>query len=302
MKKVVITGGAGFIGTMLSKELLSKGYSVVCLDKKPSRIKDQNLKSIEIDLINEEINPDIINGSYAVINLAGAPIFGRFTDKYQDLIVDSRLKTTNALANAITLSTHKPDVFVSASAIGYYGNTENEIVKEDAAAGDGFLSHLCRDWENMATGLEEHGLRVVVLRTAYVLGQGGLLGTLVPLFKKRIGGYFGNGKQMMPFVSAEDLVSMYIHAIENTAMSGAYNTSVMHATQKDFMKIIAKNVGTKFVWRIPKIFGYLLYLSFVNALTEGVELDSNKIIKTGFKFKDTNLEKLIKDIYEENYR
>ncbi len=301
MKKIVITGGAGFIGTMLSRELLDKGYSVVCLDKKPSRIKDQNLKSIEIDLVNEEINPDIINGSYAVINLAGAPIFGRFTDTYKDLIVDSRLKTTNALANAITLSTHKPEVFVSASAIGYYGNTANEIVNEDSPVGNGFLSHLCRDWENMAMGLEEHGLRVVVLRTAYVLGQGGLLGTLIPLFKKRIGGYFGNGNQMMPFVSANDLVGMYIHAVENTAMHGAYNTAVLHSTQKDFMHLIAKNVGTKLVWRIPKIFGYLLYLSFVDALTEGVELDSNKLIKTGFKFKDTNLEKLVKDIYEKNY-
>lgn len=302
MKKILITGGAGFIGTMISTELLDRGYSVICVDKKNSKIKNSNLKSVEIDLINEELDYKIIDGCYAVINLAGAPIFGRFTNKYKNLIVDSRLKTTNTIANAIAKSTNKPSVLVSASAVGYYGNTGNELVGEASSNGKGFLAQLCHDWESMATGLEEYGVRVVILRTAYVLGSGGILGTLIPLFKKCIGGYFGNGKQVMSFVSASDLVEMYIYAVENEKLSGAYNTSILHTTQKEFMKIIASNVPTKFVWRIPKIFGYLIYLSFVNALTEGVKLDSNKLIKTGFEFKDTNLEKLVKNIYEKKYR
>lgn len=302
MKKILITGGAGFVGSFLSEELLERGYSVICVDKKISSIKHQNIKSLKLDLTKEKFDDEIMEDVYAVVNLAGAPIFGRFTEKYKNLIAESRLKTTNAIINAMSRATKKPNVLVSASAVGYYGDTKNEIANENTPHGDGFLSHLCRDWESMANSLEDYGVRVVILRTAYVLGKAGILGTLIPLFKKRIGGYFGNGKQMMPFVSAGDLVEMYIYAIENSEMDGTYNTAVIHATQKDFMKIIAKNVGTKLVWRIPKIFGQMIYLSFVNSLVEGVKLDSTKLIKAGFKFKDTNLEKLVKDIYEKNYR
>lgn len=289
MKKIIITGGSGFVGTLLTQELLAKGYAVSILDTRASRIVHEHLESHIVDTSRDTLKPEWFTNVYGIINLAGVPIFGRFTKKYKDLVYHSRIDTTKKLIETLGSLSEKPQAFVSASAIGYYGNTSGNSVTEQQPAGTDFLAQVCVDWEQSALQAEQQGIRTVILRTAHVIGTAGLLGTLVPLFKKWIGGYFGNGMQHMPWIGAHDLVTMYIAGIENTAMHGVYNTAVDNPTQKDFMKTIARVVGVPITWRIPAFVAWMIYLGFADALTVDTVIDNTKIKATGFVYKETDL-------------
>jgi uncharacterized protein (TIGR01777 family) len=289
MKKIIITGGSGFVGTLLTQELLHRGYAVTILDTRASHIQHKHLESYIVDTSRDNLDPEWFADTYGIINLAGVPIFGRFTKKYKDLVYHSRIDTTKKIIEAISNLSQKPHVFVSASAIGYYGNTFGNVVTEQHSAGIDFLAQVCVDWEQSALQAEQQGIRTVILRTAHVIGAAGILGTLVPLFKKWIGGYFGNGMQHMPWIGARDLVSIYIAGIENTAMRGIYNTAVDNPTQKDFMKTIARAVGAPITWRIPALVARMIYLDFADALTVDTVIDNAKIKTTGFTYTETDL-------------
>ena len=289
MKKIIITGGSGFVGTLLTQELLDRGYMVSILDTRASRIQHEHLESHIADTSRDTLDPKWFIDTHAIVNLAGVPIFGRFTKKYKDLVYHSRIDTTKKIIEVISNLSQKPHVFVSASAIGYYGNTSGATVTEQQPAGTDFLSQVCVDWEQSALQAQQQGIRTVILRTAHVIGSAGLLGTLVPLFKKWIGGYFGNGMQHMPWIGALDLVSMYIAGIENTAMDGVYNTAVDNPTQKDFMKTIARAVCAPITWRIPTFVAWIMYLGFADALTVDTVIDNTKIKSTAFTYAETDL-------------
>lgn len=289
MKKIIITGGSGFIGTLLTQELLRRGYVVVILDTHTSRIQHEYLESHVVDTSRDDLDLKLFTDVYGIINLAGVPIFGRFTKKYKDLVYRSRIDTTKKLIETISKLSQKPQVIVSASAIGYYGNAFGKSATEQDPAGTDFLARVCVDWEQSALQAEQQGIRTVILRTAHVIGPAGLLGTLVPLFKKWIGGYFGNGMQHMPWIGANDLVSMYIAGIENTTMDGVYNTAVDNPTQKDFMKTIARAVGAPITWRIPAFVAWIMYLGFADALTVDTVIDNTKIKSTRFTYTETDL-------------
>lgn len=293
MKHIVITGGAGFIGTLITKKLTEKGIEIRILDKTESRLKHALVKSFIIDTSSQEIDHSILEGAFGVINLAGAPIFGRFTQKYKKVVYDSRINTTSNLIKAIEKCSIKPKVLVSASAIGFYGDRGGELLNEGSKPGNDFLANVCVDWEKTARQAEKFGVRTVCIRTAHVIGKGGLISVLEKLFKKHIGGYFGNGRQFMPWISANDLVELYIFATENENMRGTYNASARNETQKIFMKKVAKSLKSWPVWRIPKFFGWLLFLSFIDALTSSTNIDNEKILETGFVFRDTDLEKIV---------
>lgn len=292
MQKIVILGGSGFIGSILTQKLLDKGYQVLILDLSPSRLNHPNLEFQKVNLMTEKIDKNLIDGVYSIINLAGVPIFGRFTEKYKKLIYDSRIETTKNIVNAINETNIKPKVLVSASAIGYYGNRGEDLLNEESLAGKDFLAKVCINWESEALKARSENTRVVILRTAHVIGIGGLKNVLASLFKKQIGGYFGNGLQRMPWISAEDLVNLYIFAIEQN-LDGIYNTAVASPTQKEFMRTFQKRYGAIFLFSIPKIFGYILYGEFIDALLGGQNIDNTKILKTGFIYKNTDLKELL---------
>lgn len=294
MKKIIITGGSGFVGTALTQSLLDKNYEVLILDLIPSRINHPNLTFLKINLSEEQMPYEILNGVYGVINLAGIPIFGRFTKKYKELIYNSRIKTTQNIVTAIQSNTDKIKVLVSASAIGYYGDQKDKLLKEEDASGNNFLAKVCKDWETEAIKLKDTSARVIILRTAHVIGNGSLAKILKNLFTKNIGGYFGNGKQRMPWISLSDLVNMYIFALEEN-IEGIYNTASNSPTQKEFMSNFKDAYKSILLWRIPRFFGFILYGEFVDALLGGQNIDNSKIQKAGFVFKDNNLEILLKN-------
>jgi uncharacterized protein (TIGR01777 family) len=289
MKKILITGGAGFVGTLLSKKLLDKGYLVSVLDTKKSTIEHSNLESHIVELSGDIVDENIVEDIYAVVNLAGAPIFGRFTEKYKDIIYKSRIETTKNILNAFSVYRKNLSVFVSASAIGYYGNTNGKYATEEFQAGKDFLSNVCVAWEKEASRAEGLNARLVILRTAHVMGKGGIFSVLSSLFKINIGGFFGKGIQHMPWVGAEDLVDMYIFAIENEKMQGVYNTAADNPTQKDFMEKIRRSIGSLFNWPVPVFIARFLYLGFVDSLIVDIMIDSSKIKKAGFVFQQNDL-------------
>lgn len=286
---VCIVGGAGFIGTKITEALLARGDSVIIVDVAAPRITHEHLTAITHDFSVSQLSPEKLNGVTAVINLAGVSIGKRWTARYQKKIYDSRILTTRSLVATIATMAVQPSVFVQASAVGFYGDRGSELLTEDSSAGTDFLSKLCVDWEAEARNIERVGVRFVALRTANVLGPGGLLATLKPIFLKGLGGYFGNGKQYMPWVDWRDIVGMYIFAID-TPISGIFNTGTGETiSQKELFSQFARSVGSRFLWRIPYFFASIIFGPFARVLVSSQNTDSTKIGNAGYVFTQPNL-------------
>ncbi len=295
MKTIVITGGSGFIGTGIIRALLDRGYQVRNLDKVPSRITDVRVENQIIDVTRDILDPAWFDGAYGVINLMGVSIFGRWTEAYRTSLIESRVTATEKIVTAMRATRVNPSVLVSASAIGYYGGHTEPVWKtESDEPGTDFLAQLCNDWEQSALRAESVRTRVVIVRTAHVIGKGGLLGVLFPLFRFWIGGYFGSGNQGMPWIDWRDVVNWYVYAVEHTTVSEVYNVAAGSVSQKTFMQTIARIVGQRWVWKIPLIAVRLIYKGFADTLATGVYVDNQKITSLGI-LEHVDLEQSIRD-------
>jgi hypothetical protein len=276
-QKVCIVGGSGFIGTKLSEALLKKGYAVTVIDMVPSRLVHEQLSFVQCDTMHSQVDPRAFEGVHAVVNLAGANIGRRWNTAYKQLIRDSRILTTQHVVEAISKTQTRPTVLVSASAVGYYGDRKEEILTEESAPGTDFLAQLCVAWEAEAQKASALGVRVVTIRTANVVGPGGLLATLRPVFMKGLGGYFGSGEQRMPWVHVADIVGIYMYAIEHEC-SGAYNTGAGETpTQADLFRAYARSINAFRPWHIPGFMAWILFGGFASALLGSQNTVSKKI-------------------------
>lgn len=298
-KRIVIAGGSGFIGTKLTEALVKRGYRVTVVDlSPPSTEKLSEVDFISKDLVKDGLESSLVDGALAVINLAGASIGKRWSSEYKKLIYDSRVKSTKSIVEAVHSSKERPKILINASASGYYGDRGEELLSEDSGPGNDFLARLCLDWEEEAREVEKAGVRVVTVRTANVLGPGGLLSTLEPVFKWGLGGYFGSGKQFMPWVHWKDIVGIYIFALESE-IKGAVNTGAgVPVTQKDLFKTFGKIIGSPIVWRIPFVFARVALGEFARALVASQRVDLSKIKGAGYSFRFENLEEALIDIYD----
>ena len=296
MKKIVIIGGSGFVGSMLTEALIAKGYTITIIDLVEPKLKSNNIIFVKLNLSLENLPASVIDGCYGIINLAGATIGKKWNIQYEQLLYDSRIKTTHAIIEAIKLAKAKPKVLINASGIGYYGDRGNDLLTENEKPGNDFLAHLCVAWEHEATKAKNDEVRVVLIRTGNVLGQGGLLTTLTPLFKKGLGGYFGTGKQYMPWIHWKDIVGIYIFALEQN-IDGAYNACAGKAlTQKELFKSFAKVLGSHFVWHIPHFAAKLVLGNFADALICSQNADAQKIIDAGYMFDVTDIGGALKSV------
>ena len=233
IKKVAVTGSIGLIGTALVAQLRSDGYQVLKLVRRPPRSADE----VSWDPIKGEIDLKSLEDVDAVFHLAGAGVGDkRWTAAYRSEILNSRLLGTTTIANACEQL--QPEVFISASAIGYYGETGNREVTEVDRGGDDFLSIVCREWEAVANLAPS--VRTIKLRTGLVLDPtGGALGRMIPLFKFGIGGKLGSGKQWWSWITLHDQVRAMIFLVQSK-IEGAVNiTTPNPVTNKEFTAALA---------------------------------------------------------------
>ncbi len=294
-KNVLLTGGTGFIGRYLSALLLEKGYSVSIL----TRVGKENTESISYytwDVVNGEIDEaSVLNADY-IIHLAGENIGEkRWTSKRKDEIINSREQSVALIYSVLQANNKKLDAFVSASAIGIYGAYNGEgICTEDTRAADDFLGSTCQKWEKSLSNIENLGIRTVKVRAGLVLGrEGGFLKKMAPIFKYGFGAALGSGKQYVPWIHVYDLSLIYIEALTNSNMRGAYNAVIEDGTNSTiFSKSLAKIYGYS-LW-LPNVPEFVLKLAMGEmskiALT-GRKVSSDKIKNIGFRFvyKDLNV-------------
>ncbi len=221
--KIAVTGGSGFVGSKLSALLAAQGHDVLVLDRFPPRTEVEGVRFASTDLVHDLPLEEFL-ACDAVVHLAGVNIFARWTDAYKRMILSSRAETAHALIEAARVFGRGPRIFVSASAVGYYGDGGEAVLAESSPNGSDFLASVCGKWEAAAQAAETAGMRWVSVRTGIVIGPGGgMLAKLLPFFRLGLGGPMGSGRQWFSWISLDDLLAVYVAAISDDRMRGPVN-------------------------------------------------------------------------------
>lgn len=292
---ILITGGTGFIGRALSRELVNSGYNVVVTTRRQSTSRERLTWNPP-----ELIPSDTVSNIDAVVNFAGESIAsGRWTKRRKELILSSRINATRALVQSIQNAVPKPKVLISASAIGYYGPHGDEYVTEDTPPGMDFLSEVCKAWEAEALKAKESGIRVVFIRIGGVLeADGGALPPMIIPFKFFLGGPIGTGKQWFSWIHRDDVVGIIKYALENDSISGPVNlTAPKPVTNREFSSALGKALRRPSWFAIP---GFIVKLSLSelgSVLLTGQRVLPEKALKAGYKFKYTEVDEALEAIF-----
>jgi uncharacterized protein (TIGR01777 family) len=292
---LLITGGTGFIGSALCSRLLEDNHNIVVLSRSPKTIKAPIQGVREIKQLKNDTVFDV------VINLAGQPIADkRWSNRQKQRVLNSRIGTTQNLIAYLKRLEHKPKLFVSGSAIGYYGISQTDEEIDETAPGDNsFSSQLCQQWETIALGAQDLGIRTCLLRTGIVLGKGGgALGKMLPLFKKGLGGRIGQGKQWMSWIHLDDLVGIILHCIEHDSLHGAINgTSPVPVTNQVFTTTLGKVLKRPTFFPMPTMLVKLLFGEMgEELLLAGKKIMPVKVCNTGYQFKFLTLDEALWDV------
>lgn len=294
---VVITGGSGFVGSHLCQLLVKQGHTVTIVGNTPPKQNAQGIAFIKANLLEEEV-PPIFAECEAIIHLAGAPIFHRWTKSYKQLILDSRIKTAQKICLFLSQQTKRPKVFISASATGFYGNRGDNLLTETAKPGSDFLSSVCIEWEKAAEKFSSLGMRVVSVRTSTVLGSdGGALAKMIPLFRWGLGGKLGNGKQWFPWIHIDDLTRIYAEALQNPQMTGAINAVAPGKIRNvEFTKTLGNILKRPTFLPVPSFALRLCLGAFANALLSSQRVMPEKLQQMKFPFLYPKIEKALLQI------
>ena len=239
--RVVVTGASGLIGSALVRSLTSDGHEVVRLVRRDPRAANERRWNPQAG----ELDPTLMDAADAVVHLAGAGIGDhRWTDDYKQTVLRSRVDGTTTIATTIARCTDPPKVLLSASAVGFYGDTGEEAVDEDAASGAGFLADVVRQWEASTAAAESAGVRVVHVRSGVVLSaDGGALGKVLPLFKLGLGGRLGSGRQWMSWIAMADQITAMRFLLDRADLSGPVNVTAPEPVRnRDYTKAIGRAV------------------------------------------------------------
>ncbi|MFN8259089.1 MAG: TIGR01777 family oxidoreductase [Bacteroidales bacterium] len=301
--KILITGGNGLIGSGLAVLLKNEGHEVVLMGRKRTYRANSEFKTLFWDIENQELDIDAIKNTNAVIHLAGENISDkRWTKKQKKIIEESRVKSAEFLFSQFKKYGKMPEVYVSSSAIGYYGSfTSSVILSEDNPAGKDFLAGVCEKWEKSTQLFQNEGVRTVIIRTGVVLSpNGGAFIKLYNLVKNGLGSSLGNGKQYIPWIHIDDIVSIFYRALTQQNMSGVFNgVAPFNLTNSELIRIIAKKTGRRIILpAVPELLVRLIFGERSIILLKGTRISPDKIISSGFKFKFPEPEKAIENLIE----
>lgn len=310
--RVIISGGTGFIGQSLVMTLTERGDDVVVLSRGSQEARRCGLGprpscfrgSGKAELVpwTPEKQGDwsrVVDGADAVVHLAGAGVFdGPWTPERREVLRSSRIRSTELLSEAISRAERKPRVFVSGSAVGYYGTaTGDRVLTEEDPAGDDFLARLCRDWEAAADAARVAGVRVCHPRIGLVLGRhGGMLAKMIPAFRAFVGGPVGTGAQYMGWVHIADTVRALEHALD-TELAGPFNvTAPEPVTMKTFSHVLGEALGRPSLFRVPSFAVKLAFGDRAEAVLTGQRALPRRLSDAGFAFVFPELASALADI------
>ena len=297
--KVLMTGGTGFVGTSLSKRLISEGHLVTVLthETREPALKMQGLSYLHGNPTVQGEWQKAVPEHDVIINLAGASIFSRWTEEQKNILRSSRILTTRNLVDALSQDA-KHITFFSTSAVGYYGFHQDEEVTESSPAGTDFLARLAYDWESEALNAGKKGARVVMTRFGIVLGKdGGALGQMIPLFKSFLGGPLGSGRQWFSWVHMRDLVEAFIFLLDKKEISGPVNLcSPEPVRNKELGAAIGRVLHRPSFMPAPGFMIKLILGEFGSVLLEGQRVIPKRLLDAGYKFKYPGIDEALKNI------
>jgi uncharacterized protein (TIGR01777 family) len=297
MEKILIAGGTGFIGRKLADMLHGEGYSVSLLSRNPTKMSKYRV--FGWDPINGKIDLAALQNIDIIINLAGSGIARwPWTRKRKLSVYNSRILSTRLLVDSISKQDTKPSHFISVSAIGYYGNRPDEILTEKSMEGTGFLSRVCRDWENEVLHLKNQAISLTVLRLGIVLSlQGGSLPVLLMPFRYRLNVLFGKGLHTISWIHIDDLLEMFSGIVNKTLLPGLYNAvSPNPVSQAIFNKGICQGMGRKTITiKLPVKMLEIFAGELASVMTNDQNISPTHLMSQDFRFKFPEIKGALKD-------
>jgi len=299
--KVFITGGTGFVGRSLTMELAGKGHQVTVLDRTIKAEKEfpSTVSFIEADGTIRGPWQERAAQHEIIINLAGASIFSRWNEKTKRAILESRIRTTNNLVEAISRNKNKGVRLFSTSAVGYYGFHEDEVLTEAASAGNDFLASLARDWEAAANEARIFHAKVIICCFGIVLGRrGGALQQMLPIFKFYMGSPLGSGRQWLSWVHEEDLVNIFLFLIDQIDAEGPFNcTAPQPVRNSEMTAAIGEVLGVPTLpLHVPGFMMRLILGEFGDVLLKGQKVIPDRLTQLGFQFRFPTIQAALRDL------
>ena len=300
-KRILLTGATGFIGTLLRDQLLKEGHLLTIVTRNPLRIRGEQAKNQKFISWEKESLLEGVRDQDVVIHLAGESIAGkRWNDDTKKKIYDSRIQTTRKLVQAFQSvgKDQRPALFISASAVGIYGDQGDTVLPESAAQGSDFLSRVCIDWEAEARKAEDLGIRVAIPRIGIVLGEGGgVLDKMLLAFKLFAGGPIGSGKQYLPWIHIQDVCRGLRFPMEKESLSGPYNLCAPEpVTMKEFASAMGRVMHRPSSLKVPT---WALKLGLGEAaepVTASLRAVPEVLASQGFEFEYSDLEEALADL------
>ncbi len=283
--KLLITGASGFIGSALIRQLVSDGHQIIGLSRSPERLQDRLAGQLRV--IGSLTEIDAAESIDALINLAGEPILDkRWSDTRKQLIYNSRIDTTTALIALIKRLDTAPKVLISGSAVGFYGShVGDRVLDENSEGRPGFTHKLCADWESKALEAQSQGVRVCLLRTGVVLGQGGALKRMLLPFQLALGGPIGSGKQWFSWIHLDDMVAIIRFLLAHEVLTGAFNaTAPQPVTNRVFTQALGRVLHRPTLLPMPAFVLQWLLGEGAELLCEGQRVAPARLLEAGFEF------------------
>jgi len=294
---ILMTGGTGFIGSRLVDALSAKGHHIYVLTRSPKQYAD----TTNISYVSYEYPIKRLPFIHAIINLAGESLFGYWTEQKKKDILNSRIHITEKLMQFVTSMETKPHVFISGSAVGYYGISDDMIYTEKTSTpGDDFLAKVCAKWEKVAHTAEDLNIRTVYARFGVVFDKAeGALPLMALPFKLGLGAKIGKGEQYLSWIHIDDCVDLLLHALRNDKISGPLNVTAPYPIQnKLFTNILAKQLFRPAILSVPSTALKVALGDMSQLITDGQYVLPQKALDTGYTFRYKHVNDALASIYE----